>query len=202
MFRGTPRILPPMGFANRPSSDVPAPVHSRIPEGTLRIGAATHRCRVPSVRFLTASTGCSGARAPDVLQPGAGPGVRCVSHRRPRVAGGIPAARSHPSKVCSSSTAAPHRCGRCPLAVRTDSEALLHRRVQDPIHRCRLIAPRSFHGLRSPSRSRRPSLVAAVSRGSDPTSGSSPAASVRCRRRSPRERGLPTSLGFLTSKSS
>jgi hypothetical protein len=128
-----------MRFANTPPPFDPRPSTPGLPKEPVESRLPRHRRCVPSLRFFPASTVCYGAQAPDILQPGAGPGVRCVVFRRARgscplrLAAGRPATRSHPSKVFSCPTAAPHHCGRCPLAVhrcRLDFEALLHRPVR------------------------------------------------------------------------
>lgn len=118
-------------------------------------------CCIPvpeGVRSVSATCGHSpAARRQHPPDESAGDGG-LVGRRLPRLRSLTPLEEVPPP------AAAPHRCGRCPLAVEPprrsplpvsfaatlDLEALLRCRVRCGHHRCQWTAALSFHGLRSP----------------------------------------------------
>jgi hypothetical protein len=140
-----------------PSSDVPDSVHSRSMLPSSFGSAVPPAPRVPSSRFLTASTACSASQGPSVLQPGAGQGSLRFPTRPPhetprsedpetarwRLA--VPRSASHtprriplagsrttslrPLPSCRCHAAAP-QCRNTSIQDQFDFRALLHRRVR------------------------------------------------------------------------
>jgi hypothetical protein len=144
---GTGR-LPQGCLKERPSIDTTsggvAPASVRVvSHPTRRFGPTLPRVgRIPSPRFLTASTACATRKLAGLLQPAADPGVhRVLLHPRLRYRSrdrtsppvlhppelSPPSAASPASPQARSSSSFPtHR------SVRRDLEALLHRGVRSP----------------------------------------------------------------------